>query len=190
MYRLLLLCLLAFPLRGHAQWAVTEWVETRIDEHLVVQLPYVTLPDPDTKAPGTQSFVTETESIILLAGSVDLRYLPKYNPNGVVTLETLNKSFNRLIRHQSKKLKSAAFKMESQGNVIFAKTPARAVRYSYLDEVREQPAYFDMIFLWRGDTIYLFGCGYRLPETNDAVQDRKHFLQSVVFDATLPGKEL
>ncbi|SHJ15615.1 hypothetical protein SAMN02745146_2468 [Hymenobacter daecheongensis DSM 21074] len=189
--RLLLFILLwTTPFLSTAQWAITQWVNTRIDDQLLVQLPYKTSPELDKKDPGTKIFTTETENIVLVVGSVDLRYSPKYSSTNTVTVESLNKSFNRILRSQTKALKGFDMKLIAQSNTLFANAPARAVRFSFVDEVRNQPAYLDFIYLWRGDNIYLLACAYRLPETVDTVQDRNRFLKSVTFDEAIPAKEL
>ncbi|TGE25933.1 hypothetical protein E5K00_12300 [Hymenobacter aquaticus] len=185
----LVLLLLLLPHLGHAQWAVTNWVSTRVDDHLVVELPYVTEVELDKKEPGTRIFSTETESIVLVVGSVDLRYSPKYFPDGTVTVASLNKYFNRILRAQVKGLKHMQATLVSQANVVFAGSPARAVRFRFTDDVRDQPAYLDFIYLWRGDHIYMLATSYRLPETADTIADRKRFLKSVVFGDEQPTRE-
>ncbi|MBG8554158.1 hypothetical protein [Hymenobacter guriensis] len=188
-FALLLLLVVALPVHGRAQWAVTNWIETRLDEHMLVELPYVTSAERDSKTPGTQVFTTETENIILMAGSVDLRYNPNYNPNGFVTVESLNKYFNRLIRRQCKALRREEITLLTQGNLVFADSPARAARFIGRDEERNKPVYLDLIYLWRGEVIYFFACAYRLPETADTIKDRQRFLHSVVFDGSIPPRE-
>ncbi|OON69772.1 hypothetical protein [Hymenobacter sp. CRA2] len=186
----LLTLALGQPLSAAAQWSVTSWVPTELDEHVTVQLPYVTEPAPIDGMQGSRQYTTDTENIVLYVGSLDLRYQPTYNPNGVVTVESLNKFFDRLIRTNVKSFRADHIRLVSQGNAVFAGSPARVARFSCFDEVRQQPAYLDFIYAWRGDVLYMFGSAYRLPETEATLADKKRFLESVRFDNKVPAKEL
>ncbi|MCC3157986.1 hypothetical protein LJ737_12110 [Hymenobacter sp. 15J16-1T3B] len=193
--RLLALLTLLWSRPAAAQWAVTTWVDTQIDDYTTVQLPYATEAEHDPKAKGASYFTTDTENIILFVGSIDLRYQPDYNPNDLVTAESLSKTFDRIIHHYAKQLKTKEFKAQNvqllhQDNVVFAGLPARAARFGCFDLVREQPAYLDVIYAWRGHMLYFFGSTYRLPATAETLADKKRFLESVRFPKPLPTREL
>jgi hypothetical protein len=181
------LLLLLLPRPGHAQWAITSWIDTRLDEHTTLQLPYLAEPEPVPGVKGSRQFTTDTENIILLASSIDLRYQPGYNPNGTVTAESLSRYFDRLIRANQKAFRALQIELLAQDNVVFAGSPARAARFSCFDEVRQQPAYVDFIYAWRGEVLYMFACLYRRPETAATLADKKRFLESVRFDPKAPA---
>jgi len=143
-------------------------------------MPYEGTLEEDKKLPGVQRFSTSTSDNNFEIFRVDLRYIPKYNPDVALTTSALSGLYDKASRQYNRQVIKG--KLLSEGNVMFAGSPARAALYKGFDDYHQLPTHIETVWVWHGDAIYLFTCSYTLPETEGSVADKKQFLMSVRFE--------
>ncbi|MCB2379278.1 hypothetical protein LGH70_16900 [Hymenobacter sp. BT635] len=168
--------------------AQTNWPTTRLDEQATVQMPYEGTLEEDKEFRGAQLFKTTTSDNDFAVLRVDLRYIPDYNPDAVLTEAGLSKLYDKLARQYNRTVFKG--KLVSRGNILLAGRPARATRYRGFDEHYQLPIHIETIWVWQGDALYQFICSYSLPEEAGAQTDKRRFFSSVRFGPEDTGKKL
>ncbi|MCR5887302.1 hypothetical protein LRS06_05805 [Hymenobacter sp. J193] len=173
--------------------AQSSWPTTRIDEQLTIQMPYAATLEEDTKAAdpklrGVQRFWTSTSDNEFQVFRVDLRYIPNYNPDAVLSKSELSKVYDKASKLFNHKVLKG--RLMSYGDVAFAGTFARAALYRGFDEYRQRPINIETIWLTHDHAIYLLTCSYSIPEEEGALADKKRFFSSLHFDDPATTKEL
>ncbi|WP_139924561.1 hypothetical protein [Hymenobacter sp. DG01] len=151
-------------------------------------MPYEGTLDEDAKIPGSQRFWTSTSDNEFQIVRTDLRYIPGYNPDAVISDPSLRQIYEKAAKLYNRQIVKG--KVLSQENVVFSGKLALATLYRGFDEYRQRPINIETIWLYHSQALYLLTCSYAVPEETGASEDKKRFFLSFRIDGSPLTKEL